>query len=188
MNEATQDTPPQNLILVGFMGCGKSTIGHHLHKELQYPHLDTDQLIEQREGKSIPQIFKEKGEAHFRTLETQLLEELVQAQPQCHIISTGGGLPLKPENRALLQQLGFVIWLDAEPDAIFERVSRNQNRPLLKTANPRETVLKLLSDRRPIYEESSHIKIKTDSLNFSEITYGVIESAKVFFSSLQCGE
>ena len=179
--------PPQNLILIGFMGCGKSTIGHHLHKELGYPQLDTDHVIEQREGKSITQIFADEGENHFRDLESNLLQELVDSPLQCNIISTGGGLPLRQQNRDLLPKLGYVVWLDASPEEIFQRVSRNQNRPLLKTENPQETVFRLLEERRSFYEEASHIRIKTDSLSFDEITFGIIESARVFFSSLNCG-
>lgn len=188
MNEPPKILPLQNLILVGFMGCGKSSVGHHLHRELKYPHIDTDHLIENRTGTTIPEIFETKGEQHFRDMECQLVAELLHAKPQCHVISTGGGLPLREDNQLSLQKLGFVVWLDAEPDAIYERVCRNSNRPLLQTENPKETVLKLLSERSPVYEKTSHVRIKTDRLNFDEISYGIIESAKVFFSTLKCGD
>ncbi|MGE9269011.1 MAG: shikimate kinase [Verrucomicrobiales bacterium] len=170
----------KNLILIGFMGSGKSTIGHALSKALGYPHLDTDELIVREAGLSIPEIFERHGEEHFRELETATLRGLRGKTHQ--IISTGGGIIGRPENRALLQELGYVVWLSARPEEILQRTSRNSNRPLLQTENPLETIHTLLSARLPHYEKTAHLKVETGGLDSSEISAGIIDSARYHFS------
>jgi shikimate kinase len=173
----------QNILLVGFMGCGKSTIGRELHQSLGYPLFDTDEVIEGQTGKKIPEIFAQDGEDYFRQRETRLLENLIQQQTQHSIISTGGGIITRPENIPLLRKLGFVVWLSCSPEVIYERTSRNNNRPLLQCDNPKELITHLLDQREAHYQASSHLKISSSNLAISEITCGILESARYHFSS-----
>ena len=113
MNRAASTSLP-NIILIGLMGCGKTTIGKELHRETNLGFMDTDQLIERQTGMHIPQIFKIHGESHFRDLETGILQQLQMAAAQSRIISTGGGIIIRPENRLLLKKLGFVVWLHTD--------------------------------------------------------------------------
>jgi len=170
----------ENIILVGFMGTGKSTIGRSLSQTLSYPVIDTDQLIEKQQGRSIPEIFEEEGEDAFRDMETALLRSLLNQSG--HIISTGGGIIIREENRQLLRKMGYVIWLVASPEEIHNRTSRTNNRPLLNNEDPAETIRKLLETRIPLYKECAHLAIETNQLNFDEITTGIIESARYYFS------
>jgi len=171
---------PENILLIGFMGTGKSTIGRLLSQSLGYPLVDTDELIEERAGKSIPQIFEDDGEEAFRKIEAETLNSLAEAQH--HVISTGGGVVVNEHNRKLLPTLGYVVWLVAKPEEILDRTSRNANRPLLQTENPEETIRKLLNERTPFYQEASHLCIETDQLDFDEVVTGILESARYYFS------
>lgn len=175
------DIVQENIILIGFMGTGKSTIGHALSKSLGYPHLDSDDLIIARTGKSIPQIFSEHGEAFFRDLETETISEL--REKSHHIISTGGGIIGRPENRDRLRTLGYVVWLRASPREILHRTSRNKNRPLLQTDNPLATISNLLDQRLPLYQTTAHLELDTEGLDSSEMTAGIIDSARYYFSN-----
>jgi shikimate kinase len=172
----------QNIVLIGFMGCGKSTIGWELHKSLAYPFIDTDPEIEKLAGKKITRIFEEEGEAAFRDMETQYLQKLIDQNTQKSIISTGGGITTTPENIPLLRQLGFVVWLTCSPESIYERTSRNNNRPLLQCENPHDAITSLLAKREPLYAASAHLRINSSDLSIHEITYGILESARYHFS------
>ncbi len=176
------ELPQKNIVLIGFMGSGKSTIGRDLSKSLGYPLVDTDALIVRSAGKPIPEIFADEGEAAFRDLESALLADLAAAPTERHIISTGGGIITRPDNRQLLRQLGYVVWLVVSPAEIHRRTRRNKNRPLLNTENPEEAIRALLDDRTPAYRDTAHLAIETEQLSFPEITTGIIESARYFFS------
>ena len=171
----------RNIILIGFMGTGKSTIGRNLSQTFGYPLIDTDQMIVEKQGRTIPKIFEEDGEQAFRDMETNLLRSLFKHNG--HIISTGGGIICRAENRALLRELGYVVWLQASPAEILNRTSRNSNRPLLNNADPEGTIRRLLEIRVPLYTETAHLCIETDQLNFDEVTTGIIESARYFFAT-----
>ena len=177
------DYPMRNILLVGFMGCGKSTIGRILHKSLDYPFIDTDQQIEKQTQKKISAIFADEGENAFRKLETQFLEQLIEQQTNHTIISTGGGIITRPENIPLLRELGFVIWLTCSPEVIYERTSRNSNRPLLQCDNPQEVITTMLAKRSPLYQAASHLKIDSTDLDINEINCGILESARYYFGS-----
>lgn len=182
MNEETSDSSPaKNIILVGFMGSGKSTIGREIGKLLGYPLIDTDSQIEEAEKLSVSDIFSLKGEPYFRDCETQTCLKLLKSGLSHHIIATGGGLPVKEENRSLLKKLGYVVWLDADTDTILERTSRNSDRPLLQTENPRATIESMLDKRNSIYQEVSHLHLQTTGLSISETAHGILESARYFF-------
>jgi shikimate kinase len=180
MNES--QTPPKNIVLVGFMGSGKSTVGRELHHRLGYPLVDMDQVIEQRARKSIAAIFADEGEQIFRDQETSLLQELDDLTAPRRIISTGGGVIGRKENRALLRQLGYVVWLNAPMAVILDRTSKNRERPLLHTEDPVARVTALMEARRPLYEEVSHLKIDTAGLDSKELATGILESARYYFS------
>ena len=175
------DPPLQNIVLIGFMGSGKSTIGRDLAHTLSYAQIDTDALIEKRAGKPIPKIFADDGETAFRDLETAVLRTIADDHLQGHIISTGGGIITRPDNRTLLRQLGYVVWLVVSPEEIHRRTSRNKNRPLLNTDHPEETIHTLLTERTPAYRETAHLSIETDNLTFPEVTAGIVDSARYFF-------
>ena len=181
MNEST--ATPKNIVLIGFMGCGKTTVGRELHQRLGYPLVDMDQVIEERTGKSIPTIFADSGEAAFREMETSLLKEITaQAGSERRIISTGGGIVGSEENRTLLKQLGYVVWLCAPIEVILERTSKNRNRPLLQTEDPAAKIQLLMDQRYPLYEEVAHLKLDTSGLDFSELATGILECARYFFT------
>lgn len=178
-------SPAKNIILIGFMGCGKSTIGRELSKSLCYPLVDTDHIIEERESKSIPEIFKAHDEAYFRRLEHNLLIELSKDTDSRQIISTGGGLPIQPGNGKLLKEIGYVVWLQSSVDTILERTEKNSNRPLLQCSNTREKIEELLTSRTPIYEKYSHLSISTEGLSVNEVAQGILDSARYFFSHIE---
>jgi shikimate kinase len=177
------EAPPKNLVLIGFMGSGKSTVGRELHSRLGYDLVDMDSVIEQRESRPIARIFEENGEEYFRDLETALLKELADVGGPRRIVSTGGGVVGREENRELLRKMGYVVWLHAPVDVIYERTSRNRDRPLLHTDNPIERISVLLEKRKPWYEETAHLKVDTNGLDGGELAMGILESARYFFSN-----
>lgn len=165
------------------MGCGKTTIGQALHHETGLPFLDTDHFIEDFEEMTITQIFQTKGEAYFRSLETSVLEKLIEENtPDGCIISTGGGIVLRPENRELLQKLGFVVWLNTDPETIIQRIGKNKDRPLIQTENPVQRLREIIAERTPIYQSCAHLIIETAPLTSQETVCGIIESARHFFT------
>jgi shikimate kinase len=175
--------PPPGIVLIGFMGCGKSTVGHELHKMLRYPKIDTDHLLVEREGRPITEIFAESGEEAFRDMESALLRELAADPPDRCIVSTGGGIILREENRLLLRRLGCVVWLQVPFDTILERVGRNRNRPLLNGPDTRRRAETLLAERKPLYREAAHIAIEVEDLTANEVACGILESVRYFFTS-----
>ena len=180
MNES--QPPPKSLVLIGFMGSGKSTVGRELHHRLGYPLVDMDQVIEQRARKSIAAIFADEGEEAFREMETNLLEELDDPTAPRRIISTGGGVIGRERNRALLRHLGYVVWLHAPLAVILDRTGRNRDRPLLHTDDPAARVAALMAVRKPLYAEAAHLQVDTSGLDAKELATGILESARYFFT------
>ncbi|MEO6053784.1 MAG: shikimate kinase [Chthoniobacterales bacterium] len=163
-----------NIILIGFMGSGKSSIGRRLASLTGFKFTDTDDLVVEKTGMPITEIFSKHDEEHFRSLETEVLHSLKDASGI--VLATGGGLALREENRPLLKQIGTVVWLDASADALFERVSRNNRRPLLLTENPRETFDNLLAFRNSIYEALCDIRIDSTALNHERTAQAVLDA------------
>ncbi len=170
----------QNIVLIGFMGSGKSSIGRLIARQFGFQFVDTDAVIAERAGVEIAGIFEREGEEHFRALETAALESLLLLQ-RC-VIATGGGVVLRERNRELLRELGFVVLLTASEEVIFERVSRNTKRPLLQTADPRETVAKLLVERQPCYEAAAQWTLDTSRLSHGQAAAAVIAEARRAFA------
>jgi len=162
-----------NLILIGFMGSGKTSMGKQLAKYLKREFIDTDQCIVKKTHRTISQFMEEAGEEAFRGIESEVLEELLGREKI--VLSTGGGIILNPKNQDLLRQLGIIIWLDATSDKLFERVRRHAWRPLLQVEHPRHTFNQLLSERSAIYEMLSDIKIDTTHLSYSQTLEAIIE-------------
>jgi shikimate kinase len=173
---------PENIVLIGFMGSGKSTVGRELHQRLRYPLVDMDQVIEQRMGKPITAIFAEEGEEAFREMETAVLKELAEPGAPRRIISTGGGVVGRAENRLLLRELGYVVWLDAPLAVILERTGKSRIRPLLHTEDPAERIRDLMEQRLPLYQETAHLKLDTAGLDSGELATGILECARYFFT------
>jgi shikimate kinase len=169
-----------NLVLVGFMGTGKSAVGRRIAPQLHLEFIDMDDLIESRQGRSISQIFTEQGEPAFRAIERDLAHEL--APPQGRVIATGGGVVLNPENLHDFQAGGLVICLKATPEVIFQRVASNRRRPLLNTPNPFQSMVALLEQRRPFYEAIPQ-SIDTSSGSLNQIVSEIAGLYEVFRNS-----
>lgn len=183
MENAPLPTPPQgpkNLVLIGFMGSGKSSVGRLAAKTLGFQFLDTDQIVVERAGRPVADIFQEEGEAAFRAMETEAIESLAHLS-RC-VVSTGGGAILSAHNRQLLRALGFVVCLTASEEVLFERVSRNSKRPLLQTENPRATLSKLVQDRYALYREAAHHTLDTSLLAQSAAVEALVNATRQAFA------
>lgn len=150
----------RNVILVGPMGAGKSTIGRLLAKELHLPFKDSDKEIEVRTGADIPWIFDVEGEAGFREREQAVITDLCQEDGL--VLATGGGAILRPANREALRAGGRVVYLHTSVEQQLERTARDRNRPLLRTANPGQVLCELMAIRDPLYREIADVIIETD--------------------------
>ncbi|SFP75260.1 shikimate kinase [Geopseudomonas sagittaria] len=150
----------RNLILVGPMGAGKSTIGRLLAKELHLPFKDSDKEIEVRTGADIPWIFDVEGEQGFREREQAVIADLCQEDGL--VLATGGGAILRQANREALRAGGRVVYLHTSVDQQLERTARDRNRPLLRTANPGQVLSDLMAIRDPLYREIADVIIETD--------------------------
>lgn len=170
----------RHVILIGFMGCGKSTVGIRLSYRLRRVVEDMDKLIEKQAGKSISAIFKEDGEAAFREMETNCLKELVTLKED-RIISTGGGLPMKVENHELLKRLGCVVYLRITPQGVYKRLKDDTTRPLLQCEDPMAKIEELLSKRAPVYEQAADVIVDVDDKTMDEVLAELEEKL------LECG-
>lgn len=148
------------LVLVGMMGAGKTTVGRRVAARLNRHFLDSDEEIEKAAQMTVPEIFEQRGEPEFRAGETRVIARVLK-EPGV-VLATGGGAFVNAETRALVKAEAISVWLKAEVDILFERVSRRSNRPLLKTANPRATLEKLIEDRYPIYAEADVTVVSRD--------------------------
>lgn len=167
----------KNVILIGFMGCGKTSVGLKLSYKLRMTVEDTDKFIEQREGRSISHIFEEDGESYFRALETKTLEEF-RDKKYTRIISVGGGTPVNPVNREILKQCGTVVYLRVKPETVYERLKNDTTRPLLQCDNPLERIRTLLESRKEAYEEAAHIIIDVDDKNMEDVLEELVMQLK----------
>ncbi len=150
----------QNVVLIGPMGAGKSTIGRQLSAKLGFEFLDTDTIIESRSGADIPWIFDVEGEQGFRDRETAVLNDVLNVKNS--VVATGGGIVMREENRALLQRIGKVFYLCAGVEQLIKRTQKDKKRPLLQVADPQKKIKELLELRDPIYRQIADAVIVTD--------------------------
>lgn len=167
--------PGGNVVLIGFMGSGKSTVGIRLSYQLRCALEDTDKLIEDRAGKSIREIFAQEGEEAFRQMETRLLEKLAERKGE-RVYSVGGGTPVRAVNRPLLRKLGTVVYLRARPETIYERLREDTSRPLLQGENPREKISGMMAEREKAYMETADLVLDVDEMTVDQVTERIAEA------------
>lgn len=166
------DRREQRILLIGMMGAGKTSIGRLVASRLGWSHLDSDERIQRRTGKTVPQIFAERGEPAFRAEETQVLQEAVTGSEPV-VISVAGGAVVSADNRKLLRAGGLVVWLRAEIATLAARVGRAQGRPLLSD-DPLGALTRLYAERRPLYQELAHVTVDVDRLSPTDVADKVV--------------
>jgi shikimate kinase len=155
------------IVLVGMMGAGKTTVGRMLAGRLGWEHSDSDAEVMARTGRTVPELFAERGEAAFRAEEARVLADaLTGGEPV--VVSAAGGVVLSPANRELLDRSGTVVWLRAAPTLLVERVGAGHGRPLLD-ADPATTLIELYEVRRPLYESVAAVTVDVDGRTPSEV-------------------
>jgi shikimate kinase len=166
----------KNIVLVGFMGTGKTTIATKLALRLKMHYVSTDDLIEKKEKRTINEIFTNSGEDYFRDVESGIVRE-VSAQGNL-VIDCGGGAVLREENIAKLKASGIMIALTAKPEVIMERTKKYKHRPLLNVEDPKRKILDLLNKRAPFYAKADHL-LDTGELTIGQIIEKIIEIADI---------
>jgi len=164
----------KNLVLIGFMGSGKTSVGLKLSYRMHTPVEDTDKIIETKEGCTISEIFAGQGEEKFRQMETTLLEELIQRNYK-RIYSVGGGTPVRECNRDLLKKLGTVVYLRVRPETVYQRLKNDTTRPLLQCENPLEKIRELLDKRKDAYESCADIIVDVDDCNTEQVLEQIVK-------------
>ena len=167
----------RNVFLIGFMGSGKSTIASYLAQNYGMEIIDMDQLIVEREGMAIPDIFAQKGEPYFRDAETSLLIEIQREQNK--VVSCGGGVVLREKNIQAMKKSGQVVLLNAKPETILERVKDDDNRPLLWGNKNVQFIRDMMEKRQPKYEAAADLVIHTDGKSADEICKEIISNVKI---------
>ena len=163
----------KNIFLIGFMGCGKSTIASCLSEKYGMAVVEMDEELVLREGMSIPNIFEKYGETYFRDAETKLVLELQDRERQ--VVSCGGGVVLREENIASMKKSGTIVFLTAKAETILSRVKDDDNRPLLQGKKDVVSIQEMLNQRRPKYEKAADILIATDGRDTEEICKEILE-------------
>ena len=163
---------PCHLFLIGFMGCGKSSVSDRLKKKLSVRKIEMDQEIARSEGMPITDIFSSHGEDYFRDLETSFIRDLKNIPPA--VISCGGGAVIRPENVAMMREMGKVILLTASPESIYKRVRKSTDRPLLNGNMNVDYISQLMEARRPRYEKAADLTISTDGKNIGQIANEIL--------------
>ncbi len=151
------------IAFIGMMGAGKTFCAKSLAKKLHWRDLDSDNIIERREKMSIPQIFRNKGESYFRTVESRVIKDLL-VKPQT-VLSLGGGVVCRKVNRSLLKKKSFVIWLKAKPDVIHKRTSKTAARPLLNVDDPKRKIDEIIRERENYYRQCAHVVVTNNGGN-----------------------
>lgn len=165
----------RSIVLVGLMGCGKSSVGRRLASRLGIGFVDADEEIERVAAKTIVEIFSDHGEAYFRDGERRVIGRLLASGPQ--VLATGGGAFINPETRAKIRERGVSVWLRAELPVLMRRVSKRDTRPLLKTGDPEATMRALMDKRYPIYAEAD-VTVESRDVPHDVIVNEVIAALK----------
>lgn len=163
-----------NIILEGFMGSGKSTVSELISDKLELELIDTDEAIEEAEGRKISEIFEQDGEEAFRDMETELMEMVISEHMRETVISLGGGLPVREKNRELLKRAGKVVYLRTSPETVYDRLKGDETRPLLKSEDPLARIKELQDKRGQIYEDAADIIVDTDGKSPEEVANEII--------------
>lgn len=166
----------KTVVLVGMMGAGKTAVGTALARLLQVPFLDSDDEIVKAANRSIAEIFERDGEPFFRDREAEVIARLLRAEP-C-ILSTGGGAFLSERNRAQIHDAGVSVWLRADLDLLWNRVRHKTTRPLLRTANPRETLRQLYEARLPFYRQADLAVDASPAYSVEQMAARVVDTLK----------
>ena len=166
--------PSDNVVLVGFMGAGKSVCGRLLARRLGRCFVETDDVIVARDGRSIPEIFRQDGETVFRRLEVEALDALRLKSGD--VIATGGGLPCYQGRMEALRQLGTVVWLRGELEEVLARARRSGNRPMLDGRSPEE--IAALHRAREAYYAQAHVTIDTAGLNVDQVVARIMAALR----------
>lgn len=162
----------KSFYLTGFMGAGKTTVAMKLGEKLQVPVFDIDQMIEETEGKTVANLFSQCGEEYFRSLETSMLQSINKLS----VISTGGGIVKNKENRDWMREYGIVVFLDCDPDVIWERIQHDSTRPLV-AGRKKEELVALYKERLPYYLDC-HLRINTTSIAADQVVTRLAEEWK----------
>ena len=169
----------KTIALVGLMGVGKTSVGRRLAQELDLPFADADDEIETAAGRTIPEIFAERGEPEFREGERRVIARMLDEPP--HVMATGGGAFAQPATRALIREKAVSIWLKADVDILLRRVARKDNRPLLNGQDARAVLQRLAREREPFYAEAD-IHISTDDKPHQATVNAIIEALRAHLS------
>lgn len=175
----------KSVVLVGMMGCGKTSVGQSLSQFLDVPFLDSDEAIEKAAQMSVSEIFARDGEPFFRARETEVLERLLQGPPA--VISTGGGAFLSQRNRALIAKSGVSVWLKADLALLWSRVRHRTTRPLLRTADPKATLAELQAQREPVYAQAQICVEAEPGLNIRPMALKVAAALAKAPDVIECG-
>jgi shikimate kinase len=167
-------TALRNIVLVGFMGAGKTLVGRSLAEALHRPFVDTDKMVEDTVGATIETIFETLGEEKFRELETETIKSLSQIRGE--IIATGGGAIAQEENAKMLKKDGFVIYLYASPDVLFDRITRGTGRPLADKMASQADMEVLLAQRDPFYREAADLVIDTSDKTPDAVKHEIFQA------------
>lgn len=169
MNRALRD--PRHVVLIGMRGCGKTVTGRELASLIRRPHIDTDELIIEREGRSIAEIFSTGGVSAFRRMEREVLQHVLSGDSA--VVSVGGGAVLDPANVGLMRKHARVIWLTAPAEVLWQRISNDAgttvSRPALTDRIGLEEVVQLLTERASRYEQAAHQSVATEHLAQAEV-------------------
>ena len=161
-----------NIFLIGFMGAGKSTVARALAERLHCPLVEMDQQIVKEQGMTINEIFDQYGEDHFRDIESQLILDL--GNREASVISCGGGVVVRPRNTDYMKKSGRIVYLQASPETVYERVKDSSDRPILKGHMNVEYIAQLMEKRRALYEAAAEITIVTDGKSAEEIAKEIL--------------
>ena len=176
INSALNVSKQANIVLIGPMGAGKTTVGRQLAQQLRLSFVDSDQEIEKRTGVDISTIFEFEGEDGFRQREAAMMAEL--GAHEGIVLATGGGSVIRAENRACLQQAGFVVYLYTPVSVQLRRTARDRKRPLLQTENPKERLQALFSERDPLYREIADLVVDTSGEHLRGTVRQIIKGFK----------